>query len=44
MILSADAIRGIFEPVVEEVLRLLQAQVDTIHNKGEQVSAILLGE
>ena len=41
--LSTAQVRDIFEPIVREVLRLIQDQIDVVRGKGDVVSAILLG-
>lgn len=43
MTLSVDHVRNIFDPVVSEVIKLVEGQVDAVREKGEAVSAILLG-
>lgn len=35
--------REIFEPVVKEVIRLIEGQIDTVRASGETASVILLG-
>ena len=40
--MTADQIKDIFEPVVQEVCDLVQGQVDTLRGKGGVVSGIVL--
>ncbi|KAG7294343.1 hypothetical protein NEMBOFW57_004414 [Staphylotrichum longicolle] len=42
LVMSADQIKDIFEPVVKEVCDLVQGQVDTLRAKGGIVSGIIL--
>lgn len=42
LVMSADQVRAIFEPVVAEVVRLLEGQVSSIAAKGDHVSGIIL--
>jgi len=42
LVISADQIKDIFEPVVKEVCDLVQGQVDTLRVKGGVVSGIIL--
>ncbi|KAK3901197.1 hypothetical protein C8A05DRAFT_35129 [Staphylotrichum tortipilum] len=42
LVMSADQIKDIFEPVVKEVCDLVQGQVDTLRAKGGVVSGIIL--
>lgn len=42
MVLTADQIKDIFEPVVKEVCDLVQGQVDGLRAKGGAVSGIVL--
>ncbi|KAI1093758.1 actin-like ATPase domain-containing protein [Rostrohypoxylon terebratum] len=42
LVMTADEIKGIFEPVVKEVCDLVQGQVDGLRGKGGIVSGIIL--
>ncbi|KAL2136656.1 hypothetical protein VTI74DRAFT_2388 [Chaetomium olivicolor] len=42
LVMTADQIKDIFEPVVKEVCDLVQGQVDTLRAKGGIVSGIIL--
>lgn len=42
LVMTADQIKAIFEPVVQEVCDLVQGQVDTLRSKGGVVSGIVL--
>ena len=40
--MSAEQVRAIFEPVIQDVIKLLEGQVDIIKRRGDQVSGIIL--
>ena len=40
--MSAEQVKGIFDPVVDEIVALLQGQIDSIKERGEIVSGIIL--
>ncbi|KAG9681990.1 actin-like ATPase domain-containing protein, partial [Aureobasidium melanogenum] len=42
MVMSSQQVKAIFDPVIDEVLKLLDGQVDAIRNKGDTVSGIIL--
>ncbi|KAI2468258.1 actin-like ATPase domain-containing protein [Annulohypoxylon bovei var. microspora] len=42
LVMTAEEVKGIFEPVVKEVCDLVQGQVDGLRNKGGIVSGIIL--
>lgn len=42
LVVSAEDVRKIFEPVIDEVIELVEGQVDAIRQKGKTVSAIVL--
>ncbi|KAI1373755.1 actin-like ATPase domain-containing protein [Hypoxylon crocopeplum] len=42
LVMTADEVKGIFEPVVKEVRDLVQGQVDGLRSKGGIVSGIIL--
>ncbi|KAI0882521.1 actin-like ATPase domain-containing protein [Annulohypoxylon maeteangense] len=42
LVMTADEVKGIFEPVVKEVCDLVQGQVDGLRSKGGIVSGIIL--
>ena len=42
LVMTADQIKDIFEPVVQEVCDLVQGQVDSLRSKGGVVSGIVL--
>ncbi|KAI1460882.1 actin-like ATPase domain-containing protein [Annulohypoxylon moriforme] len=42
LVMTADEVKEIFEPVVKEVCDLVQGQVDVLRNKGGIVSGIIL--
>ncbi|KAK2072966.1 hypothetical protein P8C59_007283 [Phyllachora maydis] len=42
LVMTADQIKAIFEPVVKEVCELVQGQVDSLRAKGGVVSGIIL--
>ncbi|KAI6092685.1 actin-like ATPase domain-containing protein [Hypoxylon rubiginosum] len=42
LVMTADEVKGIFEPVVKEVCDLVQGQVDGLRGKGGIVSGIIL--
>ncbi|KAH0264336.1 actin-like ATPase domain-containing protein, partial [Aureobasidium melanogenum] len=44
MVMSSQQVKAIFDPVIDEVLKLLDGQVDAIRNKGDTVSGIILVE
>jgi hypothetical protein len=42
MVLEAEQVKQIFEPVIDEVVKLLEGQVEGIRAKGDTVSGIIL--
>lgn len=42
MVMSSQQVKAIFDPVIDEVLKLLDGQVDAIRSKGDTVSGIIL--
>lgn len=42
MVLEAEQVKQIFEPVIDEVVKLLEGQVERIRGKGDTVSGIIL--
>lgn len=42
MVMTTEQVKAIFDPVTDEVVKLLQGQVDAIRNKGDNVSGIIL--
>jgi hypothetical protein len=42
MVMEAQQVKQIFDPVIEEVVKLLDGQVDVIRGKGDTVSGIIL--
>ncbi|THY31437.1 actin-like ATPase domain-containing protein [Aureobasidium pullulans] len=42
MVMSTQQVKAIFDPVIDEVLKLLDGQVDAIRAKGDIVSGIIL--
>jgi hypothetical protein len=42
MVMSSQQVKAIFDPVIDEVLKLLDGQVDAIRTKGDTVSGIIL--
>lgn len=42
LVMSAAQVKDIFEPVISEVIQLLEGQVDVIRAKGDHVSGIIL--
>lgn len=42
LVMTAEQVKDIFEPVIAEVVKLLEGQVDAIRAKGDNVSGIIL--
>lgn len=42
LVLSPDQVKAIFDPIVDQVISLLQGQVDSIRSRHDVVSAIIL--
>jgi len=40
--MSAEQVKDIFDPVIDEIIALLQGQIDSIRERGEIVSGIIL--
>ncbi|RPB20356.1 actin-like ATPase domain-containing protein [Terfezia boudieri ATCC MYA-4762] len=42
MSVTREEVQGIFEPIIQEVIKLVDGQIQAVQNKGKQVTSILL--